>query len=928
MLVAGKRTMGKMQKSAYRLRVWLNVGTMGWIRTPLSLKTVVWLSIGIMLAEKLALPPYLTWLVAVVWWGACSLALFWRDRRIGGTSLVILVVLTGAASFSVYWATTKTSLSRLANGDYSLSVLAQVVKITEKSRSQRELVVDVKGVFLPEGSKLARGRVMVTQTVFPEETLEPELQIGDTVAIHGRFRLPRKAGNPGQFNYRHYLYRRGISLVAYIEGNTDIGRFEGAEDDLLPPGMNTGVTDYFVCVWLWLNRQAAIWRHRLAGSWETNLPASIRGLMVAMVLGDRSFLAPGVQDAFHRTGQAHLLSVSGLHLGFVVAGVWSVVGLLPCGKVLRCGMTIIFAWLYALIAGGNPPVIRGAITMTIYLVGLAWDKGHNRLAATGHAALVQLIANPSLLFDTSFQLSHGALLGILTLTPGLQSWLLPTPSKTLIGKLRSRVVDLIIISVSAQVAIFPFLAYYFHEISWIGPILGLITVPLTGLIIPLGLFGSFLGLVSLQSSLAPLLRLLLVGLDRVTAWCATWSWSRLYVPAGSMITWIIYYMVLVFAIECLRRRQMCNRAGISVFPATRLHRKTWILLGYILALWLVYYPQVAPLWRPLEISFIDVGQGDSIFINTPYGRNILIDGGGSPPSFPENSFDMGKDIVLPFLRRRGVRRLDLVIASHFHNDHTQGLSAILREVPVTLLADNGLLDTGYASQEHRRILQDLDVNVETQRVVLRRGQYFSLDPEVELTVLYPVEHVNSKYELTQGVDQNNNSVVVKLRTRDYSVLLSGDIDRTAQMDLVGIHSLLLATEGVEEGWPSSISSKKNGIAERFGINADLLKVPHHGSREALSYSFLGAVSPAQAIISVGSNPFGHPAAEVLHALEVVTGNPPWRTDLLGSIRVRVWGSYVRIDTYSDEPPWRVGDWAVIRSLESRIRHVISRVWLG
>mgnify|MGYP003780682641 CR=1 FL=1 len=956
LLIGREQLKGKTRQIGRALSSWLTMAMSMWFGASLAVRAVLWLALGIILARELALPPYLTWLLASCWWGISAVRLFAGDRRIGRTHLMVLVMLIGAASFSVYWWSMETSLGHLADASEPITALGQIIDISYKTPFQRSLVVSLQGILLEEETWPKKGRVLITQVALPGETNDEELMIGDQVVVTGQFRRPRRATNPGQFDYCHHLYRRGISLTAYIEEASGIRKIGGTGDEqpLLwnMEGDSPAIAHQDPYGWLWLRRQAQLFRHRLVASWEGHLPARYHGLFGAMVLGERNLLDAEVQDAFRGTGQAHLLSVSGLHIGFVVGGVWLLIRPLPCGELFKYVLTILVAWLYALIAGGNPPVVRAAITLSLYFMALACGRGHDPLVATGWAALIQLFVNPSLLFDVSFQLSYGALLGILALAPVLQGWFSSRiRGNTLRHRLVARILDLMIISISAQLAILPLLAYYFHEVSWIGPILGLITVPLAGVIVPLGLLSSLLGLiVGSPSHLAPFLGAMLVVLDELTAWGATWSWARIYLAAGQVVRWVVYYIAVSYIMQYVVRRTLSTWLGIARGGAGRRRTRTWLWWGLILTLFVVYFPLVAPLWRPLEITFLDVGQGDAIFIATPSGRNILIDGGGLPPSRAGSSYDIGKDIVLSFLRHRGVRKLDLVVATHFHNDHTQGLAAVLRELPVDLLGDNGRLDAGFASIQYRRLLEELAMDRVTRREVLKRGHYISLSPKLELTVLHPSRDAGGN-ELChdQIIDQNNNSVVIKLRTPYYSLLFTGDIDKVAQMELVRKHLSLENLDDRPEQVQSELGKKHSktskgplggrasggpkvfrtgqeaSLHDRFGITADLLKIPHHGSREALVYSFLGAASPQETVISVGGNPFGHPVPEFLYALELVTGKLPWRTDLVGSIRVMICGRYLRIEPYNSQPFWRIGNWPTIQGWESTIRYMLGRV---
>ncbi|NLY52800.1 MAG: DNA internalization-related competence protein ComEC/Rec2 [Firmicutes bacterium] len=904
---------------------WLEQVRACWLGDSTAARLVLWLSAGVILAKELALPPYLTWMAAVLWLVVGCLRLFLTGGELRPAVLMILLGLTGAASFSSYWYTVETGLADLAEAEGPVSVIGQVLKASSENPCQQRLTVEIKGVVLPEGIRRQLGRAVITQAVGNDE-LE-EFRPGDVILARAQFRRPRRASNPGQFNYAHYLYRRGISVTAFVEGKEAVRRLE-SHDLLLGNDLSKGSFPRLRAGGMQLFYGADRLRQRLLGVWEESLPFRYRGLLAAMVFGDETGLEEDLEQAFRRTGQAHLLSVSGLHVGFVAGWVWYLGRFLPGGQVIKYLIGMLAAWGYALLAGGNPPVVRAAAALSLYLGAAALGRGHNRLAAAAWAAFLQLWVNPSLLFDISFQLSYGALLGILVLAKPLETRLLPKGGP--LGRIWAKAAAPMVLSISAQLAIFPLLSYYFQEISLLGPFIGLIAVPIAGLAVPLALLGSLVGLfVEVQRWLAPILLVLLTLLDRLLCLCSTWSWAVFYLGAGSALLWAVYYFALTVLVEYLKEAMIYRWLGFSAASWGKNQRRNLKLVVLLAGVLLVYMPLLAPLWRPLEITFLDVGQGDAIFISTPSGRNLLIDGGGQPSSLSDAGFDIGERIVLPFLKHRGVRRLDLVVATHFHNDHTQGLGAVLREMPVGLLGDNGLLDTGFASRQYRELLEELERKKDITRITLRRGQRVDLSRGMELVVIHPGAEVDEGMlngnQMT--VDQNNNSVVLKLLTPHYSALFTGDIDREAQMELIQRHislgSFLAGAAGDDRD--DGGREQARGLQERFGLSADILKVPHHGARRALVYSFLGAVSPNLAVISVGNNPHGHPAPEVLQALELVTGGAPLRTDLMGCITLKIRGKRAAIDIFHEPSWWQIGRWPWVQRWEARLKNLTARV---
>ncbi|NLY30563.1 MAG: DNA internalization-related competence protein ComEC/Rec2 [Firmicutes bacterium] len=921
---------GKKLAAAFR---WLDQARACWLGNSTAARLVLWLAAGIILAKELVLPPYLTWMIAVLWWGLTSIRLLLAGRKLRQAAIMVLVALTGAAGFSSYWYAVETGLAYLAEAEGPVLVLAQVLKTASDNPSRQRLTVEIKGVMVPEGIRLQRGRAVVTHAAEDDEL--DEYRPGEAILVGAQFRRPRRASNPGQFDYAHYLYRRGISLTAFVEGKEAIRRLERHES-LLQAALSKETFPWKRVSGMGLIYRADRLRHRLLRVWEDSLPSRYQGLLAAMVFGDDTGLEEDLEQAFRRTGQAHLLSVSGLHVGFVAGWVWYLGRFLPGCQVVKYLVGMLAAWGYALLAGGNPPVVRAAAALSLYLGAAALGRGHDRQAAACWAAFLQLWVNPSLLFDISFQLSYGALLGILVLAKPLETWLFPKEAQggPLAGIIANAAAPMVI-SISAQLAIFPFLSYYFQEISLLGPFIGLIAVPTAGLVVPLALLGSLVGLVfAVQGWLALILLVLLTILDELLCLCSTWSWAVFYSGAGSVLLWTVYYFALTVLVQYLKEGTVYRWLGFSGASWWRNQRRNVLFAVLLAAVWMVYMPILAPLWRPLEITFLDVGQGDAVFISTPSGRNLLIDGGGLPSSLSDAAFDVGERIVLPFLKHRGVRWLDLVVATHFHNDHTQGLGAVLRELPVALLGDNGLLDTGFASRQYRDLLRELEAKKDIPRITLRRGQWFDLSRGMELVVIHPGAEADeglSDKGVMAAFDQNNNSVVLKLRTPHYSALFTGDIDREAQMELVQRHinlgSLKTAAGDGENNGGNDVGRDQTAgsLQERFGLSADILKVPHHGARRALVYSFLGAVSPSLGVISVGNNPHGHPASEVLQALELVTAGTPLRTDVMGSITLRIWGKRMVIDTFHAPSPWELGRWPLVQQWELRFKNLMPRV---
>jgi len=273
-----------------------------------------------------------------------------------------------------------------------------------------------------------------------------------------------------------------------------------------------------------------------------------------------------------------------------------------------------------------------------------------------------------------------------------------------------------------------------------------------------------------------------------------------------------------------------------------------VLLAAVLAIWGL---ALAGSSRHLTITVLDVGQGDSILVQSPSGKTLLIDGGGREGE-QTKGYDVGKEVVLPALLARGVRRIDALVITHPHEDHIGGLAAVVEQVPVGMVLDPMLDEQSPTYQELRRLLQ-------ARKIPVRRateGQQINLGEGVGLEVLNPPDPRLSG----DGADTNSNSVVMRLTYDGFSMLFAGDIERLAATRLARLGPAVQST---------------------------VLKVPHHGSADSVGTKFLATVRPALAAISVGrNNQFGHPSPETLEELKQARA-VVMRTDEDGAITLRV-----------------------------------------
>lgn len=551
----------------------------------------------------------------------------------------------------------------------------------------------------------------------------------------------------------------------------------------------------------------------------------------ALLLGRREAVDPVLRERFARAGLAHLLAISGMHVG-LLAGM-----LLLAGKLLRvprrrmAWATIGAISLYLLLIGAPASAVRAGIMISLALLGVYLQRPFAALPVVTAAALVILAHRPTAVLEPGFQLSFAGVTGILLFRsailrripyrwrePGTRKWLAETAT----------------VSAAAFLATAPVAAHHFGLVAPVSILANFLAVPLLGVALT-----GILSAVLTEPLLPPLGRALASGagatldlLERIAAAAGAIPYGHAWVGRPSWLLWGSAAAALLLALDLAWRLRRPVRRGVGVVAAAAL---------------LVAWPAVAaPRAAALEIHFLDVGQGDATLIRTPADRWIMIDAG-----VRSEEYDAGERRVLPFLRANRVDRLEAMILTHPHADHIGGAPAVLRAVEVGRVVEPGHPSGSPAYLELLRVLEARKV----LWIGARAGRTIRLDG-VTLEILWPDGET-----IDSASDVNDISAVVHLRYGDFAALFTGDAYADTERELV----------------------RRHGEA----LRADVLKAGHHGSRTSTSAAFLEAVRPELVVISAGRrNRYGHPAPEVLRRLDE-RGIGVARTDRDGTITVRV-----------------------------------------
>jgi len=671
---------------------------------------------------------------------------------------------------------------------------------------------------------------------------------GDVLLVTGKLETPYQFDD---FDYRAYLAHHEIySTMLYPEIDI-VERDKGAK----------------LLTWIYSIRNG------LSQTMAEVLPEPQASLAQGIILGKKGTIPTALKDAFTSTGTAHLLAISGLHLS-IVAGILLSVGIWLFGRrrYIYIWLALGAIWLYALLTGMHPPIIRGTIMASLFLIAELLGRQKSAVTALLFAAAVMVGVSPQILWTASFQLSFLAMAGLIFITPPLQAIGRTAVNRT-IGEdgiavsIANVIGDSFAVTLGAMLAVWPVVAYYFGIISFVGPLATLLALPaLPGIIITGALTGG-LGLIALPLAypIGWLAWLFLSYLLLVVNVFAALPISSSEV--GSVDTTLMggYYLALVVAIWFNSNRNklaniMPKTTGWLKSRATgslnisRLPVK-WIIPPLLIIAILV---SVAAATMPddnLHVSFLDVGEGDAIFIQTPAHQDILVDGGPSPQAI---GLELGKK--MPFWDRT----IDLVILTHPHADHLTGLVEVLQRYNVRQVLYTDLDCHSPLYDEWLSVIKEKAIKYTTAQA----GQQVDCGEGVVMNVLNPPSpHLTD----TQS-DIDNNGVVLRLSMGDASFLLTADIFWEAEFEL---------------------------ITNRANLESTVLKVAHHGSDTSTTQEFLAVANPQIAVISAGvDNPHGHPSPEVMERLtEILDEDKIYLTSESGTIEFTTDGErlWVEVD---------------------------------
>lgn len=694
-----------------------------------------------------------------------------------------------------------------------VTVDVDAISLAGTGRTSRESRTPTGSV----GMAPATGRLQVRLN----SGIEPG-RYGDRVLVSGRLRSPQPARNPGGFDARTYYTSRGIHALMSVRDET------GYRVTL----RNTSFT--------WQTGVIDPLRNSIDRSIDQTMRGDSAALLKGILLGERRQLPEDLLHTFRTIGLAHILAVSGLHVGLITLVIHTLLSVLRLPRNIVVAGTLGVLVLYAFITNLTPSVVRATIMAALFLAGRQLDRQTDTVNILAVAAIVILLIWPSALFDLSFQLSFLATYAIITGYPRMKELLPERISRS--EKWWARWLrDGLLVSVAAQLGALPVVAGTFYQVSWMSAVANLFIGPLVFLNTTFGVLTALTGPLAIEiarvfSAANALVLYAMIHLSKAFSGAPS---ALVEVPAPSTLFFASFYgagLLLLWKPDGARARWTLGWQARARRARQGLVALCLLLFGYNLL------PD-----RSLRITVLDVGQGDAIFIACPNGRTLLVDGGARTPFY-----DAGARVILPFMRAKGYRRVDTIIVTHPDLDHYGGLRAVVESVDVGEVLSSGVRSESRSYRAWREAVDQLGI---PYRAVVR-GDTLAALGGVRGLFLHP-----DPLFLTGSVKPNTNevSVVLRLSLGAFSMLLTGDIEEKGEAATVRRPSMLTST---------------------------VLKSPHHGSRSSSGTAFLNAVDPEAVAVSAGMyNNFGHPAPEVIERYRR-RGAEVFRTDEGGAVMIR------------------------------------------
>lgn len=779
-----------------------------------------------------------------------------------------------------------------------MHIIGEIISIKEEKEYYNKYILKI---IINQNYKKTENQKII---IYVEK--EYEYFPGDIITVKGEFKKPSDSKNYKGFSYRKYLLQNKIFGTMKCESTEKIKENRDTYIKIL------------------------LLRLEFCNQINKIFKEDIAQFLNGLLFGKIDELSEEVEKNFEISNISHILAISGMHVTYVLFGIKFIIEKIINNKKVCNLILIVFIFIFYIITGAAVSCLRACLMSTLIFVSSSLYRKNNFYISFIFSLLFILLLNPYNLYNIGMWLSYLGTLGIVVFYSFLKRFweyysnrfirridkkvkpkIITVAEETneefflinffnIKNKTLNYILENFLLSISAQILIFPIMIYAFNTISFTFFISNILVSIFIAPVLILGYFVVFISYIPIPFYKFFLLieENMIFIILKIGEICAKLPLSRIYVSTPNLI-FVIFYYTLIWVIIRLfnKRKYYCLKLALS-FKFLKKQIKSY--LNYILTNFnrainkfyknniakmsnsnkfininnLIFYVKVffviitisivgfILIEKPLKIYFIDVGQGDCTVIQTPNNKNIIIDGGEGNT----DKYDYGENVVLPYLLDRGITKIDYLIISHCDSDHIGGLFAVLENLKVEQILIGIQPEDSEQFEELIKMANKKKIEIK----FLKAGDVFKLEKDIKLEVLWPI-----KNELIDENTLNNNSLVFKLFYKEFSILFTGDIEEIAEKEIINKYKI----------------SK---------LNATILKVAHHGSKTSSTKDFLEKVNPKIALIGVGEdNKFGHPSENILKQLKSFNIKI-YRTDINGETVIKIKDDKININTKSEK----------------------------
>jgi len=753
-----------------------------------------------------------------------SLLLAWvfylfRKYRFSFGLILLTTLFLGSNYFTFYQKTFENNTLRKLEIKGYADFYGKLYKSPSLGKDKDYLFLKVNKVTYQNREMKISGNLRVTIPRTSEFPKVKNLFTNDRIKISARLLSDKGCRNFKSDPLMNYLKTQKIHKRAYSKSHLLTEKLEGGKRyspfrliSVLRQGLQKKIEEYF----------------------PSSFPVSISSqgaVLEALLLGARGRMDSETNTALQKAGLYHLIAISGAHIAIISFLLFSVFKLLRFPTRFNYLLLMVFLIFYAALVETRPSVMRATIMTLAFLLGKLIWRNVKLLNTISISAFFLLLLNPFSLFDLGFQLTFAATLSIILFFPRIIK---------LLPRLPLRISEIMALSLTAQLGVLPFIAWSFNRITFSSLILNYAALPLVGVIMACGHIFLLFSFVSkfLAITLSKIINFLISIFLDTSLLPEYLSFLSYRIPEPHLIIIIGYFFFLL----------------LLLLPSKIKKQKLIFLFGFLIFFVLLTTYPFPSRSSHLKLTFIDVGQGDSILVEFPGSKKMLIDGGG----VPGDSFDIGERVVSPFLWSKGIKKIHYLVLTHAHPDHLNGLKAVSRNFRIGEFWE---AFSPIENETYSKFKQYLSPKIFQKRVFC--GHIFH-EGEVRVEILHP----KPADPFVKTVD-NDQSLVLRIAHGQTSFFLAGDIGQVAERE-------------ISDKWET--------------LKSQLLKSPHHGSNSSSSLDLLDKVAPQIIVISVGEgNRYGHPDQDVIERYQKI-GAKILRTDLHGAIEVSSNGQTFSIRT--------------------------------